>query len=1336
MTAPASPSSPPLPLPLLRAQEGLWFAHKLDPTGLAHNLALYTDICGPLDRVCFEAAARRLVAETEALRLVFVETESGPMQRIVPAPEWSLPYFDFSTAENPRQAALDWMQAELRVVFDVSRGPLFTFALFKLGDDRHYWFQQYTHLICDGYSIWLLARRQSELYGALVAGQAPPPSQAVPLAEIVDQEARLRLSAQWSASRDYWLKLLADRPEPPQLSGKPWVPHRGAVRHTVDLPAPLADALRRKAAECHASLARLLAAGVAIYLHRLTGCTDLLLSFPVMGREARERGTAAMLSSVLLLRLRMMPELPLGRLVDEVTRQLREGRQHPLAQSDLRLALGLVPSEGELSPFHANSLPFSTSMPFGQCSSESHNLSTGPVAGLSFTTHQDKPGEGLELLLVGDAGQYSEADLQRHGELFLRLLESLAPAPAEAPIADLELLSQAERGQVLEGFNETAMPLPENPAALPALFEAQAARTPEAVALIFKDQRVSYAELEARANRLARLLRGRGIGPENLVALALERSPEMIVALLATLKTGAAYLPLDPAAANARAGFTLRDSKASLLLTTGEVAGALAELCQGLEQTPALLLLDAPETARELAAQAPTALVDRERTRPLAASDLAYCIYTSGSTGVPKGVGMPHACLLNLLAWQWAQRPERTRTRVLNYTALTFDVSAQEIFDALGGGDALVLIDSDTRLDARALLRVIQEAGVGRLYMPYVALQALAESAEAAGADLSGVEVVTAGEQLQVTSALRKVFRDPARCLLHNQYGPTETHVVSACTLRGDSAQWPTLPPIGAPIWNTRAYVLDATLSPQPIGVAGELYLAGTGLARGYLGRPGLTAERFLPCPFGPAGERMYRTGDLARWRADGMLEFLGRADQQVKVRGFRIEPGEIEAALCALPGVAQAAVLASGAAGETRLVAYIVPADPQSREAASDASAYRLALAERLPDYMIPATFVVLSALPLTATGKLDRRALPEADLAQGVAYAAPGTETEALLCGLYQDILGVELVGVEHDFFRLGGHSLSAMRLVARICERTGKDLALRALFENPTPKALALALDVTGSKNCYTPLLPLRQGCGRRPLFCIHPADGFAICYKSLVDALDPEIPIWGVQARGLETRDEPHGSIDEMARAYVEALRKVQPTGPYSILGWSLGGRIAHAMACELERQGQSVASLILLDTPTRSNLPGETHAGGNIEQALRFALAELGGWVDMPPERLPQDSEQLFEVFRRASIRAGILPLGATVEVAKAFLAALGRANGLLKAHRLGHCNAPILLLLAGEDLSEAGFEYAWTQHTSGPVSQVAINTSHCRMMQRQPAQSIARHINEHLRNLS
>jgi amino acid adenylation domain-containing protein len=495
------------------------------------------------------------------------------------------------------------------------------------------------------------------------------------------------------------------------------------------------------------------------------------------------------------------------------------------------------------------------------------------------------------------------------------------------------------------------------------MFARSAARTPDAVAVELGDERVTYAALDARANRLARLLLRLDAGPDERVAIALERSVEMVVAVLAVLKAGACYVPVDPAYPAARIVHMLGDSRAGVLVTTEALA---ARLPAG---GAAVLAVDADaDLAAREAPTAPPVEVDGE--------NLAYVLYTSGSTGLPKGAALPHRALANLLRWQVARWGEGAAARTLQFSSLSFDVSFQEIFSTWASGGTLVLVDEDTRRDAQALLEHLRETRVERIFLPFAALQNLAEVAVRTGAVLPALrEVVTAGEALRATPQLRAFFRQNPRARLENQYGPSETHVVSAHRLGADADAWPALPPIGAPVDGAGLHVLDERGEPAGAGVDGEVYASGAALARGYLARPALTAERFVPAPFGPPGSRMYRTGDRARWIPDGELEYLGRTDAQVKVRGYRVEPGEVEAAVASHPAVHQAAVTAHGDGAAKRLVAYVVALPGHT----ADAAGLRAHVAARLPEHMVPAAWMVLDALPLTPSGKVDRRALPE---------------------------------------------------------------------------------------------------------------------------------------------------------------------------------------------------------------------------------------------------------------------------------------------------------------------------------------------------------------------
>ena len=1029
-------------LPLLPGQLGVWFGHKLDAAGTAYTIAQYTEISGPVDEAIFAAAARHVVAETQTLHLVVRDNDSGIVQEIAPLAGWTLDVHDFSRRADPFQAALAWMAERLALPFDPTRAPLFCWALLRLGADRFIWLQAYHHLVLDGYSGNLLARRVAAAYDALVAALPPVADDGDLPGLIVEQQRYLR-SASWTRDRDHWLALLADRPEPARLNARPSRGLGAVTRHGAELPAELSDALRRRAGDAGTSLPGLLLAAVALYLHHMTGQSDIVLSVPVAGRSgARARRTPAMLSNVVPLRVRVEPWHTVADLVDHTARQWRSGLRHQrFPREDLRQALGLGPRDADIAAVSVNSMPFDYDLRFGGARAVTRNLANGPVSGLSIASYESRPGEAMILHWDGEAGLFSEDELDRHAARFERLLARLADAPAEAPVATLTPLDDAERRLVLDGFNATGHALPGAPATLPALFEAQVARTPAAVALVHEHIELSYAELEARANRLARLLRGRGAGPGAIVAIALERTPDLVVAILAALKTGAAYLPLDPDYPPARSALMLRDSSARFLVTTATTGQRLV--------TPAWacacdeVRLDAPQTQAALAGLGTGALDDAERIRPLLPLDLAYLIYTSGSTGRPKGVAISHRASSHFVAWAATTIAEPELSGVLFSTSACFDLSIYELFVPLSRGGTVILAR-----DALVLPHLPSRDRVRLVNTVPSALEALLRDDRLP----SGIRAVNlAGEALTETLE-RTIRRRLPKVRLTNLYAPTETTTYSTAAVV-EPGEAPT---IGRPIWNTRTYVLDRTLAPVPVGVAGELYIAGDGLAQGYADRSGATAERFLACPYAGPGARMYRTGDLARWRPDGVLEYLGRADGQLKIRGFRIEPGEVEAALAGLDDVAQAAVQAlPGPEGEPQLAAWVVPAVG----ARPDRATLRAALAERLPGHMVPSIIVLLDALPRTPNGKLDRRALlaPEPEVADRL--VAPASETEALLCALFREITGAPEVGADDGFFALGGDSISAMRLVSR-ARRRGLDLEVRDLFHHATPQTLAAA------------------------------------------------------------------------------------------------------------------------------------------------------------------------------------------------------------------------------------------------------------------------------------
>ena len=559
---------------------------------------------------------------------------------------------------------------------------------------------------------------------------------------------------------------------------------------------------------------------------------------------------------------------------------------------------------------------------------------------------------------------------------------------------------------------------------------------------------------------------------------------------------------------------------------------------------------------------------------------------------------------LNLVIWQDEVIPRHGRKVTAQFAPISFDGSIQEICSALLFGKTLAECPEETRRDSDQLVRWLDRHGVQELYAPNLVVDAVCDAANERGLVLPAlVDVVQSGEALVPSAAMREFFAKVPR-RMHNQYGPTETHVMTARVLPESPAWWPVPPPIGGPIANARLYVLDPGLNPVPPGAIGELYIAGAGLARGYLRRPGMTAERFVACPFGP--ERMYRTGDLVSWTPDGELRFAGRADHQVKIRGFRIEPGEIEATIARHPDVAQVAVLAR----EKRLVAYVVPKGEQV-----DGRALAKHVGESLPDYMVPAAFVAMESFPLTPNGKLNRDALPDAETE---AARGPRTPEEEVLCGLFAELLGLPEVGIDDDFFRLGGHSFLATRLVRRIRDAFGADLSVRSVFEAPTVAALAAELGSDVERDPFESPLPLRRNGDGPPLFCVHPGSGTSWCYAGLMTYADQ--PIYGLQARGLDGRGVLPSSIGEIADDYVRQALAVQPEGPYHLLGWSFGGLVAHAMATRLERLGHRVERLVVVDAYP----PAPGHDEDVPEHEL-FASAFVADF-ELDPAELLTDSD--------------------------------------------------------------------------------------------------------------
>ena len=909
------------------------------------------------------------------------------------------------------------------------------YALLRLGPERFFWYVRYHHLCMDGFGGALIAKRVAEIYSSLVQDRAVPPCTFQSSLNLLDEEEKYRRSGR-SRDREYWLSALSGRPDPVTLSGKPPVRSRSFIRHSSYLPAELTASLASMGKNLGATLAQVIEAAAALYLHRLTGADDVIVGLPLAARVGRRmRNIPGMASNILPLHITFAHSGTFADVVTQVVKRKAEIMRHQRYRADdLRRDLGLQPSDPDIYGLLVNVMSFDYDLNFSGCKATTHNLSNGPVDEFAIAVYDRQDGSRPRIDFDANPAHYTQDEVAAHQQRFITLLQQVVSP--ELPVHAYELLLPDELNTVVSRFNATAHPVAET--TLPQLVEVQVARTPDRAAVVFGERSLTYAELNADANRLARYLAAMEIGPETLVGICLPRSPEMVVALLAVLKTGAAYLPLDPEYPQARLAGMLQDASPACVLTTSALSSRLP-------QNAKAIALDSAEVSESLGHAPNHNLSNTERIRPLLPQHPAYVIYTSGSTGRPKGVVIEHRSVAAFIAWAGSVFSAEEWSGVLASTSISFDLSVFELFATLSHGGTVLLVNSALDLatfHARDRVRLINTVpSAARSLLDSGSLPSTACTINLAGEALPNALV----QGIYSREHIKRVF---------NLYGPSEDTTYSTFGLCSRYAQHE--PGIGSPIWNTRAYVLDRYLQALPIGCTGELYLSGDGLARGYLNRPGLTAERFIADPFSP-GARMYRTGDLVRWQPDGTLEFLGRADQQVKIRGFRIELGEIENALTIQTEIKQAIVVAreNGAAGK-QLVAYIVLADGRP----FDLAALQHSLAERLPRHMLPSAIVVLPALPLTPNGKIDRRALPAPEW-RGNSNAPPRTPEEEILCHIFSEVLSLDRIGIHDSFFDLGGHSLMAMQLLSRIHATFGIDLPARVFFDSPTVAQLATQL-----------------------------------------------------------------------------------------------------------------------------------------------------------------------------------------------------------------------------------------------------------------------------------
>jgi amino acid adenylation domain-containing protein len=1059
----------PRRLPLSSAQRRLWFLNRLEGHRATYNVPLRLRLRGPLDVPALEAALIDLVARHEPLRTRYPEDAGKPWQEIL-LPVDARPELPVTTCASTAEAA-QAADAFFADGFELGTDLPLRARLLRLGPARHELLLVIHHISFDGLSTAPLTRDLITAYEARTKGVAPA------FTELPLQYADYALRQQWlldhpanpaspaGESLKYWQSALKGAPEELELPFDHARPARASYRGatvTVEADGGLHHELAELARSTGASVYMAFQALLGVLLTRMGGGTDLPIGCPVAGRDDAELADlVGFFANTLVLRtdtsgdpsfrtlLTRVRDADLAafahrdvpfELVVEAVAPSRSLARHPLFQV-------LLVSQGVATP----------SYELGELGLELEEAYNGTAKfdlAVSYTEHlapDRKPG-GLRIAIEYATDLFDSATAERMGGYLLRLMRSALSDP-DVPMSQLGMTSQEELHQLLEGWNDTATAV--SCSSLPDLLDQQVARTPDAVAVRHEDQSLTYAELGALSNRMARLLISRGAGPESVVAIRMPRSLALIVATLAVIKTGAAYLPLDPGHPAERVAYMVRESRPICTLTT-------ASMAEGTPGDGPRLVIDSPETRRLLESLPDADLGDGERTQPLRPEHPVYVLYTSGSTGRPKGVVLPSRAMTNLLAWHAQSMGGGVGRTTAQFANLSFDVAAQEILSALTAGKTLVVPRDECRRDSDQFVRWLDRMRVNELFAPTPVVETLAEAADRLGLDMPHLtHVVQAGEALTLSPVLRRLFTPGEGRRLYNNYGPTETHVVTGCLVPDACLTSGDNPPIGLPIWNTRVYVLDQALNPVPHGVAGELYLAGDQLARGYLNRPGLTAERFVADPFGPPGSRMYRTGDLVRRQTDGSLLFIGRSDFQLKLRGFRIELQEVEAALAERPEVMRAiAMVREDRPGDKRLVAYVVAGNG----AAPDPVLLREATTRRLPPYMVPAAVVVLPDIPLTPNGKVDRAALPAPVYGHRPDGPGPANEQEAALCRIFAEVLGVPEVGPADDFFGLGGHSLLATRLISRIRTELRCDVDIRDVFDDATVRGITARLTRT--------------------------------------------------------------------------------------------------------------------------------------------------------------------------------------------------------------------------------------------------------------------------------
>lgn len=1171
------------PCALSFAQERFWLLHQLAPSSPVYNVVDVIHVEGTYDAAAMSRALKELVRRHDVLRTAVDHRHGQPMQIVMPTIDLALSELDLGAVSEPERerAWIRVVHEEGRKPFDLSQAPPLRGTVMHLSPCEHRLLLTTHHIIADEWSMEVIHQEITQLYEAFSQGQPSPlPELPIQYADFacwqrswLQGDVRQRQLAYWKdvlAGAPSMLDLPTDKPRPAIQS------FRGATE-SFALPKELLERLTALGRQEQATLFMILEASFMALLHRYTGQDDLLVGIPISGRthSETERLIGCFINTV-VLRAQLTDSLTFRGLLHQVRERALGAYAHPDLPFE-QLVAALAPErDPSRTPLFQVMFVLHNSEGVSQVSKVSGNrqLETG-TSKFDLSLFISETADGLEGIFEYCTDLFEAQTIRRLCGHYGALLHAIVRDP-DQKISTLPMLTDAERHQVLVEWNQTAVAYPAA-RCVHEMVEEQARIRPDALAAESGGRQLSYRGLDERAESLAGRLRNHGVQADSLVAIYLERSIEMLVGLLAVWKAGAAYVPIDPEYPAERVRFMLEDTKAVIVLTQKSLSGALPVT------DTAVVHLDAEED------RVATSSGGRAQRSSWSAEKLAYVIYTSGSTGPPKGVPIKHTSLFNLICWHQQAYEVRPADRATQIAGSAFDASVWEIWPYLTAGASVHIPDDTTRLDGGKLVRWLADRQITLTFLP----TPLAESAlRESWPQTAALRVLlTGGDKLNQRPARKLPFR------VVNHYGPTENTVVSTCAEVEEGIS-NAAPPIGRPLPNTQAYVLDRHLQPVPIGVPGELLLGGLQLTSGYWNRPELTAEKFIPNPFrAEPGARLYKTGDLVRLLPDGNIEFLGRIDNQVKIRGFRIELGEIESVLAQHPGVQEAVVLArEDSPGDKRLVGYVVSISQEP-----SISKLKNYLKEKLPEYMVPSAFVFLEALPLTPNGKVERRALPAPEQSRpeiGASYVAPRTPVEEVLANIWAEVLNVERVGIYDNFFDLGGHSLLAVRVVQSIEKRIGRSVRVADIFQAPTVEQLSGLLPKNEPAAPWSSLVPLQTKGFKPPFFWVHGdiSDAYLPRY------LDAEQPLYGLNHQSTDGQRALYTTVEDIATHYLEEILTVQRRGTYRLGGNCFGGLVAFEMARQLQERGQKVDLLMLLNPACRE--PGHSSNPSSGKSFLR------------------------------------------------------------------------------------------------------------------------------------